>query len=72
MEAHLEELEGSYSEDVLFKTIDVSLSLVEARKYGVQALPTVIITDGNTGQALQVIVGPREKQVYEDAIEAAL
>lgn len=72
VEGHLESMKGDYAEGVAFEKIDISQDLSEARKYGVQATPTVIIIDNATGDVLSATAGPREKTFYQSEIEEAL
>jgi len=66
----IEELAGEYSGKVKVGKVDVDKAPQTAAKLGIQNIPTVVLFEG--GQAVERIVGARNKSDYKAAVDAKL
>jgi thioredoxin 1 len=66
----LQSLEDEAGEGVLFTKLNVDQSPVAASRYGVLALPTVILFDD--GEPTETVLGARPRSHYEQALRKVL
>ncbi|MBN1289375.1 MAG: hypothetical protein JXA49_07055 [Actinobacteria bacterium] len=72
MKVHLEEIKADYTDGITFKEIDISRDLSDARQYGVQVTPTVIVVDNASGEVLSTTVGSYPRTYFQAEIEDSL
>jgi thioredoxin 1 len=66
----IEKLAGDYTDRVKVGKLDTDSNHATASKFGISAIPTVILFKG--GQVAQKFVGLRGEKDFRDALDAAL
>jgi thiol-disulfide isomerase/thioredoxin len=71
MRPYIDHLEAKYKDRVEFNRVNVDYELALSRKYKVQYIPLVVLTD-NTGKIVNQLDGYREEKELDDAIRSLL